>query len=310
MLLKPSAGWERANINDLKKDPSLPLALNGESYHLREGQEQGKLRIGAPRGRGEGWFENATLYWGLGHLTVSAQGQDYMLEGKKGFNAQALPLSSASRVDLQFWAPPGLWIHGLNLDSVKGLHLDNFSFRGNRGDGLAFLDAGLMRQAQKALNYDLVLLHFGVNALRHGLENYHWYRVGLRKALEHLKENIPGALIGVVSVTDHAIKVDGEMVGNSSVPHVLAAQQAAARDAGVWFINLYQMMGGEGVIKSWVEGQESLANKDYTHPNRRGGARMAKYLRAALLGEPNPGPEPGSSAALKASGSEREEHAP
>jgi hypothetical protein len=153
---------------------------------------------------------------------------------------------------------------------------------------LANLSPEMLQLGQEALGYDLVILHFGINALHHGDTDFHWYRALLRKSFEHFKKNLPGAKIVVISVMDHAEKVDGEIVSDGSLPYVLAAQEAAAKDSGLWFINLYTMMGGKGVMKEWVEGPEPLANKDYTHPNRKGGARLAKYLESALLGEKVP----------------------
>jgi hypothetical protein len=33
----------------------------------------------------------------------------------------------------------------------------------------------------------------------------------------------------------------------------------------------------------WVEGDTVFANKDYTHPNRRGGEKIAKLLYGRLM---------------------------
>jgi hypothetical protein len=285
---RPSKEWVRADLHDWRKDHGIPLGINGEAYRLSPGSASARLRLEQLPSAAQPWYDRATLYWGKGDLGMDAAGAHFDLKGESDFNAFPIPLSPQARLDLSFSTGPHTWLYGVRLDSPQGLGLDNFTFRGNAGDALQDLAPAMLQQCQKALGYDLVLLHFGINALHHGETDFHWYRAMLRKSFEHFKQNLPGAKIVVVSVMDHAERVDGEIVSDTSLPYVLAAQQAAAKDSGLWFINLYAMMGGQGVMRSWVEAKEPLANKDYTHPNRRGGARLAKYLETALLGEKPP----------------------
>lgn len=287
---RPSKQWKRVDLHDWRKNHALPLCINGEAYHLAEGEKSGTLRLEPTSKAPLPWYSQATLYWGRGALKLGIDGQRFELNGAGPFNAFPLPLSpTPEKLRLEFRPAPGTWVYGLSLDSPEGVTLDNFTFRGNGGDSLANLDGAMLRAGQAALHYDLVLLHFGINAMHEGDTEYHWYRAGLHRAYEHFKSNLPGARIVVLGVMDHAVKSkSGKVHSDSSLPYVLAAQEAAAKDAGLWYINLYSMMGGPGVMKSWVERPEPLASRDYTHPNRKGGARLAAYIRSALLGEPLP----------------------
>ncbi len=49
--------------------------------------------------------------------------------------------------------------------------------------------------------------------------------------------------------------------------------------------NLYSAMGGDGAMARWVEGEQALANKDYTHFNFRGASKVGALLYKAIMDE-------------------------
>jgi hypothetical protein len=309
LIHRPSADWQRLDWRDQRKDPSLPLGINGEAYRLGPGSASAGLVLAQVPQDPAPWYEQATLFWGKGSAGLDLDGSHFDLSGTADFNAFTLPFSPEAKLQLGISAASGVWFYGVSLDSPQGVQVDNFSFRGNGGDALTQISPAMLQAVQEALHYDLVLVHFGINALHPGEKDFHWYRVLMRRTFEHLKKNLPGAKIVALSVMDHDQKVDGQIISDPSLPYVLAAQGAAAADSGLWFIDLYDLMGGAGVMRSWVEAAQPLANKDYTHPNRRGGARLEKYIRSALLGEPAPGSAiVGAEAAGLAGGSA--DHAP
>ena len=63
----------------------------------------------------------------------------------------------------------------MNFDDGKGVHVDNFSSRGNSGLPLSNLNKDLMNAFQQKLGYDLIILQFGTNVLNYGSLNYGWY---------------------------------------------------------------------------------------------------------------------------------------
>ena len=62
--------------------------------------------------------------------------------------------------------------YGFNFDNGKGIHVDNFSSRGNSGLPLGSLNVDLMNAFQQKLGYDLIILQFGTNVLNYGSLNY------------------------------------------------------------------------------------------------------------------------------------------
>jgi hypothetical protein len=79
---------------------------------------------------------------------------------------------------------------------------------------------------------------------------------------------------------------------------LLAAQQQLARRNHAAFWNLFEAMGGENSMVSWVEESPPMANKDYTHVNSRGAHKIAGLLFDFLMQQyAHPGASPATPAA-------------
>ena len=169
-------------------------------------------------------------------------------------------------------------IYGFNFDDGKGVHVDNFSSRGNSGLPLSTFNVDLMHDFQEQLGYDLIILHYGTNVLNYGSLNYNWYEKRMKKTVEHLKACFPGVAILVVSTADKATKYDLEMKTDSAVVPLTTAQKLYAIASESGFVNLYMLMGGDGSMIQWVEEMPAKANKDYTHFNFRGAKEVANML--------------------------------
>jgi lysophospholipase L1-like esterase len=70
-----------------------------------------------------------------------------------------------------------------------------------------------------------------------------------------------------------------------SVPLMVEAQREIARKTEIAFYNLFEAMGGENSMVSFVENDPPLANKDYTHLNSLGGRRVATIFVKSLINE-------------------------
>lgn len=67
------------------------------------------------------------------------------------------------------------------------------------------------------------------------------------------------------------------------MPRLLAAQQQLAQQTHAAYWSLYAAMGGRNSMVNWVENKPALANRDYTHVNRRGANKMAQLLFTYLM---------------------------
>jgi lysophospholipase L1-like esterase len=198
-------------------------------------------------------------------------------------NALSLTEDPTASLELSFSIPDNLPVYGVNFESQDGLHLDNFSSRGSSGRDLVEIPDEILQQFHHHLDYDLLVLHFGVNVTSASRKNFDSYERAMRRVIEHLRENIPEADILMVSVGDRGIKLNGRWQTDPSVPLVREAQRRVAEEMGVGFLDLYRSMGGKNTMVRWVA--RDLAIHDHVHPTRRGARKLAGIVKDYLLKE-------------------------
>lgn len=182
------------------------------------------------------------------------------------------------------WTSSGLGrdfiFYGAAMDATSGIVLDNFSLRGSPGSNLANVHDDMIAKFHQVRPYDLIILMYGLNVATSRGVNYDSYKRSMIKAIEKLKQNMPGTGFLLVSVSDREERKDGKLRTMRGVKNLVRYQQAIAADGGIAFWNLYEAMGGDGSIAEMVNAKE--ANLDYTHINFRGGRRLAKILFETL----------------------------
>ncbi|MFR9166651.1 MAG: GDSL-type esterase/lipase family protein [Dysgonomonas sp.] len=200
------------------------------------------------------------------------------LNAEQLLNTVTLATNGISNIKLRFINSDSIPFYGINFDNKKGIHIDNFSMRGNSGLPLSLLNTQLMQSFDKALHYDLIILQYGANVLGYGTTDYGWYEKKMTAVVEHLHSCFPNADILIVSVADKASKQDMEMKTDKAVIPLINAQRKYAQNTNSAFINLFNLMGGEDSMVKWVEDAPSLANKDYTHFNAAGAKKIASLI--------------------------------
>lgn len=187
-------------------------------------------------------------------------------------------------VRINFDTPPNLPIYGVSLESPKGLILDNFSSRGNLGPGLKYIAQSTLEAFQQKLDYDLIILQFGLNVTNPTLTDLSWYERDMMSVIDHYQLAFPHTSILIIGPPDKAAKQGGRMRTDPSVPRINAALQRVAIRSGVAFFSMYEAMGGEGSMVEWVEKKRpKLANFDYTHFNFKGAAIAGNYVTDFLM---------------------------
>lgn len=177
----------------------------------------------------------------------------------------------------------GPWLHGVALDGTSGVVLDNFSLRGSSGLSLSSIPIAHLQEFAQKRDYDLIVLHYGLNVANAKVKSYDYYTQGMSEVIDHLRLAFPAAAVLVVSVSD---RDDRDESGNITTMHgirpLVAAQQKLAADKCVAFWNLFAAMGGEGSMADLVNATPSMANKDYTHLKFNGGRHLAGLLFDAI----------------------------
>jgi lysophospholipase L1-like esterase len=279
-----SENWKTQSYLNVK-NPIRSFGVNGHVFFAKDTINKTWIRFKASNLKNISQLNNPTLFYGS---SDNKDGQiDYKI-GKDTLHTKLLANNLLNTINLAAYNLKSLKvdfknarrvpIYGFNFDDGKGVHVDNFSQRGNSGMPISKFDIDLMQAFQKKLNYDMIVLHYGTNVLGYGTLDFSWYDKNMTKTVNRLKLCFPGVPILIISTADKSTKYDLEMKTDSAVVPLSTSQKKYALKTQSGFINLYTLMGGNGSMTKWVEADESLANKDYTHFNFRGSKKIAKML--------------------------------
>lgn len=252
---------------------------------------------GSSRFVGTRSFSRARFFYGrprpdstiqtYGRLYAQVQGQSatYPLRAPEVVNVVDVADTTARRLRLQFDVSPNYPLYGISLEAPAGVIVDNFPCRGNAGRSTKGISKIVLTAFQEHLDYDLIILQYGLNVIDARLTGYQWYEDQLVEVIRHFQAAMPGVPILLVGVSDKATKLNGQMQTDPGVPRVNNAQRAAAQRTGAAFFSLYEAMGGAGSMVRWVQQERPrLANYDYTHFNFRGARIASDLLLDHLLG--------------------------
>lgn len=191
----------------------------------------------------------------------------------------------ARKVEFTFENPDSIEVYGASFEGANGVYVDNFAMRGNSGIGLHLIPTHMLSSFNKYRDYKLIILQYGLNALNFDSSRYSWYADRMVTVIERLKEIFPDASIVLLSVSDRSTNINGTYRTIRTIPTLRNTQRLIAQRTKIAFWDMYQAMGGENSMVSFVKATPALAAKDYTHLTFRGGKRLAGELVGSLLYE-------------------------
>jgi len=280
-----STNWKTLSYLNVKH-PKKPFGVNGHVFFVKKDTvDPVWVKYKASNVSHLTSLNNPTLFYGN---SGNRQGAVDFIVGKDTIRKKLNPVSRVNTLavgmgDLKsfkanFVAADSIPFYGFNFDDGKGVHVDNFSNRGNSGLPIATFDTNVMRGFNDRLGYDLIVLQYGTNVLNYGSLNYTWYEKKMSRVVEHLRECFPGVAILIISTADKSTKYDLAMKTDSAVVPLTRAQKKYAVNTEAAYINLYTLMGGDGSMVKWVEEVPARANKDYTHFNFRGAKQISDLI--------------------------------
>lgn len=169
---------------------------------------------------------------------------------------------------------------GVWLSDTTGVNVDCMSSRGFSGVTLTKVSRELTAGMSKYIDYDLIILEFGINAMSAKQKNFDSYGKQMCKVVEHVRQCYPNADILLMGIGDRGAKRGSEVHSMSSAPYMVSAQREAARKSRCLFWDTREAMGGEDAIVRWT--RDGLANTDYVHLNHKGGRKLAESLFNAI----------------------------
>lgn len=283
-----SKKWQTQSFVKVKK-PLAPFGIDGQVFFANDTVDSHWVKYRAQGQRHSTMLNRPTLFYGHssnngGYISVKA-GKDSVytkeLNPTRLLNTLTVTTQSVRSLQVDFQEADSIPIYGFNFDNGVGVHVDNFSIRGNSGLPLSILNPSLMNAFDNIFNYDLIVLHYGANVLGYGSTNYGWYDKNMTTVVNNLRKCFPNADFLIISTADKATKIDGEMQTDPAVLPLAKAQKSYARKTNSGYINLYSLMGGEGSMITWVD--DGLAGKDYTHFNASGSRKVAKLIYDEIL---------------------------
>ncbi|AGC76656.1 hypothetical protein LX97_01317 [Nonlabens dokdonensis] len=283
-----SGNWNTKNFMKGRAD-SIPYGING-AVHFSQDSTAG-LKLLASGIKNSYRLNSPRLYYGKGNPNAAIQikidkdslMQTIELNGTRSLNTATLSPKNSKRVELDFSQAQGLPIYGVDFSNDSGVHVDGFSKRGNSGLPLSLLHTAQMKEFDKTLSYDLIILQFGANVLTRKSKNYSWYSSRMSKVVAHLKKSFPEADILILGTADRGTKIGDLIKTDSSVVKLLRSQQIYAANTNSGFMSLFHLMGGENSASVWND--HKYMNNDYTHFSPQGSQKIGRMIYRELMND-------------------------
>jgi lysophospholipase L1-like esterase len=196
-----------------------------------------------------------------------------------GIQSWQIPVRKQVRLDFLEGEFPKVF--GLALDGTHGVAVDNFPMRGSSAQGFTTMNKEFYGGQLRNMNVKLIILQYGVNVIPGMLSDYGYYRVMLTRQLRAIKQAYPDISILVIGPSDMSMNDEGNFISYPNIPMIRNAMRDAAFANNCAFWDLYEAMGGENSMKSWVEA--GYAQKDYTHFSFKGSTFVGEMIFEALL---------------------------
>jgi len=178
-------------------------------------------------------------------------------------------------------------VYGFTFDGYRGVAVDNLPIRGCSGDIFTKLDFKMLQEMYNYLNVKLIIYQFGGNRVPYDGESVSGY-VGLIKSqINYIKKACPNTPIIVIGPGDMSEKDKDEYVTHKNLIPVRDAVRQAALESNCAFWDMFQAMGGENSMPSWVFSTPPLAEKDFTHYTPNGAKIVARMFFDAFIYEYN-----------------------
>jgi alginate O-acetyltransferase complex protein AlgI len=298
--LKSSSNWKKYNYLSYKNGEISHRALGpfmAVCRFLQEGEKTDIIQEAYVRIRpsvfadsSAMFFDNLRILYGNreGMVNVVVTADDYQvladsLKKEGGVNEISCRLNGCKDILIEFSGKVSPDIYGISIESNKGLIVDNIPQRGSAGLEFTMVDRENLIESYRKLKPDLIILQYGLNIVKNVRDDYSYYRRGLERQIELLKEVSPWSKVLVVSLTDMAVK-DGDSVKSyPNIPSIIDAQKSAAMVSGAAFWDSYKAMGGNSSIKTWAEKKPALAQNDYVHFTYPGADTLSTLLTRSLF---------------------------
>lgn len=280
-VTQTSDNWDETEIKNMKND-NLRTIL-GRYHTAALANSKVKFRGASKIAHAGSWDNTLVLFVAPHSGEISFTGTDNTyetcpVEGSQDIQCVALN-TTCSNIEISSDIP-GLKVLGIWLEGNNGIVLDNISLRGNSGISHRRLSESATASMRSWIDYDLIILEFGLNALSAGQKDYTSYCKAMIEVVNNMKNLYPNAQILIMGVGDRGTKSGTEYISMKTIPAMVQAQREVARRTGSLFYDTREAMGGEGASIDWHK--RKLLNSDFVHLNHKGGKVLADIFIESL----------------------------
>lgn len=208
------------------------------------------------------------------------------LNGKEALNSVKLDFNEPlDQIELHFESRISPQIYGISLEGSGGVQVSNIAMRGSSGTVFHKMDRALFSEMHQELNTSLIILQYGGNVLPYLKDEAQANDYGryFYNQLRIVQAACPNTSIVVIGPADMSQKTESYYESYPLIPNVRDALKEAAFKAGAAYWDMYEAMGGENSMPSWVEADPPLAGTDYTHFTPRGARIISEFFYKALI---------------------------
>jgi len=280
-VIQVSDKWEEHEIRKMKDDPLRTILGH---YHVAMGATSKVKFTGTSKlAHADSWDNTTVLFVAPANGNISFIGSDNTNESIPVEASDELQCvshnASCSNITISSDIP-GLKVLGIWLEGNNGIVLDGISLRGNSGISHRRLNEATTATMRQWIDYDVIILEFGLNALSAEQTNYAAYAAGMVEVINNLKRLYQNAQFLVMGVGDRGTKQGTEYVSMPTTAAMVKAQRDIARKTGSLFYDTREAMGGDGASIDWH--RRKLMNSDYVHLNHKGGKELADIFIQSL----------------------------
>lgn len=175
----------------------------------------------------------------------------------------------------------GFICYGASLEDGSGVVLDNYSVRGNSGMPIGRIGTLVNRDFNGFLQYDLIVLQYGLNVMSRGVTNYTAYKNSMVNVIRKLQQCYPHASFVLMGIGDRSANIGGRYATMPEVKAMIRYQREIAKECGIAYWDTFSAMGGTNSMLTYVS--KKWAAKDYTHLAKGGGRDLARKFVKAIV---------------------------
>lgn len=175
-------------------------------------------------------------------------------------------------------------VYGIELQGKTGVSLSNISMRGSDGSALRKINTTEVEKAYSELNAALIILQFGGNNVPYLKDSTQAINTGKSFAhtIRRVQQMAPGIPIIVVGPSDMSTSIDGEYQSYPFLEVMNNSMKQTSLKEGCAYWDMFNIMGGQNSMISWVEHDPPYAGSDYVHFTPLGARKMGELFYKAI----------------------------